>query len=326
MTRSLLAAALSLAMLAACTPAPPPKPPATQGDGLHHLSEHFKDLRFAWTAEPGIDLVKGPMVAVRAYEEGSRLAGTTNKESDLYPGFARAVLPSAPPEASSPHERVGLWPIDDDPDPPAWLVQERTIRGGGVLHMNVLSLTPLNDGQWAAVYCTGDYSILYQQPNGKWSHTINPKHPALTDPARVPADAGWGGITRVVVQRSAETPAPTSAQNARDASPPQQGPLPAPEADVFGEWKVVGQISIGSLTGQVPNTWPDSSRDYKSDLWSDGSWGEEDWKRAHDECMQKAPDPRETRVKWMLGEHDGPYPYPEALPAPVPGWPAAREG
>lgn len=58
----------------------------------------LEDFRFRWSAEPGIDLLTGAAVAIRAYLEGRRVAeftaGTDSRlptEYESYPGFRNAV-------------------------------------------------------------------------------------------------------------------------------------------------------------------------------------------------------------------------------------------
>ena len=61
------------------------------------------DLRVQWDAEPGIDLLTGVAVPVRAYLESSDLAQYTGNLDDAYPGFTRAVPPMS-------HQKAPMWP------------------------------------------------------------------------------------------------------------------------------------------------------------------------------------------------------------------------
>src|SRR5690349_7572273 len=102
-------------MLVACSPQhddpPPPPAPATPLAGWSN--ELVADLRMRWTAAPGIDLLAGPAVPLRAYLESRSLVFMTGDMDDLYPGFDRAVMPSQP--ASSPPSQWGLWPDTNIP-------------------------------------------------------------------------------------------------------------------------------------------------------------------------------------------------------------------
>ncbi|ADG97271.1 hypothetical protein Srot_0792 [Segniliparus rotundus DSM 44985] len=303
---------LALAGTAACSRTAPsaPLPRPERADGPYHLSEQFKDLRFVWTAEPDVDLVRGPMVPVRAYIETSTLTLYSSKPSDAYPGFDKAV-PQNGKFGQSPDETQNLRL--KSPTGAAAQTQ-RTRAQGGVAHEVVLSLSPTRDGGWAAVICGGGYSLSTRLQDGKWAATdgVSDK-PVHTDPSQVPPPAGWGGVTRVEVRQNPQ-PGPNT-QTSDGGGPAQAGPLPAPQADVFGNWRIVGVLdNYGAADGAT------------GQRWSDGSWEGQDWKRAQGQCMAKAPDPEEVRARWLAGEHDGPYPSPEPLPAPVPGWPAAKDG
>lgn len=71
-----------VSMSAGCTPTEQPPIPFT---GL------TKDLRIRWSAEPGIDLLTGPAVIVRAYRESYVVGGLMANPAYYYPGFEHAV-------------------------------------------------------------------------------------------------------------------------------------------------------------------------------------------------------------------------------------------
>lgn len=54
----------------------------------------LNDFTVVWTAEPGIDVTTGPVVAVRAYAESYLLASITGDNRYLYPGFQQSVDPN----------------------------------------------------------------------------------------------------------------------------------------------------------------------------------------------------------------------------------------
>lgn len=48
--------------------------------------ESLEDLRFRWSAEPGINLLSGPAVPLRAYLESHRIGDMTRNTDLVYPG------------------------------------------------------------------------------------------------------------------------------------------------------------------------------------------------------------------------------------------------
>src|SRR4051794_30743391 len=91
-----LVAVSTIVLAAACTSrapqtaSPPPTQPVERWGGL------LSDLRELWSAEPGIDLLTGPAVVVRAYWESIELAQSMGSLDYVYPGFTRAVAPNEP--------------------------------------------------------------------------------------------------------------------------------------------------------------------------------------------------------------------------------------
>ena len=264
----------------------------------YQLRDQFKNLRFVWSAEPGIDLVAGTMVPVRAYFESYELVVWSRYFGFAYPGYDRVRVKSGPEVYWSDYRR----PEYTD-KPKKGTFAARPV--GGVDYAHVLSLTPTGDGSIAALVCFGDYSISFLTPDGKWAGGRSTR----TDfGEKLDPETGWGWVLRVVLKSDAQSNAgPPPVQ-----LPPQQGPNLAPADDVFGTWRITGA-----------DTNNPEELDQNQPKWPDGSWGPEDWKTAKDQCMAKAPDPRAVRARWFYGEHDRPYPSPQPLPAPSPGWPAS---
>jgi hypothetical protein len=67
---------------------------AKSGPSIDRWSGLIGELRAQWTTEPGIDLLNGPAVPVRAYLESSWLAQWGGTLDYAYPGFAEAVPPN----------------------------------------------------------------------------------------------------------------------------------------------------------------------------------------------------------------------------------------
>ena len=69
--------------------------------------EDLRNFSIVWTGEPGIDLVAGPAVPVRAYLESFVLGELTGDEKYLYPGFTDAVEDKWRPSGSGGQPWVG---------------------------------------------------------------------------------------------------------------------------------------------------------------------------------------------------------------------------
>jgi hypothetical protein len=206
------------------------------------------ELRFVWTAAPGIDLETGVAVAVRGYYESREMAELTADMNNVYPGFDRAVTyrqQTANPDQGnnpSPYIRPHALGADDSLQlrKPVW----------GNVHFRVLSLSqPHQDVQ--AIVCIDD-SYRYLQ--------LGANDFELRDPRP------WFRLERIDLSNHPDSsPGPTG---------PQRGPLPAPLVDVFGPWHVEG-LSMssdlswverdGSLTKTTPGVeqW---TQQCKSDL------------------------------------------------------------
>ena len=101
----MLALAVITAILTGCaspSPAPDPSPdPAPRWPAV------YLDLSFVWSAEPGIDLLTGPAVVVRAFFKSTMIASYAGSNDFLYPGFDHVV--PADEDAAEPGS-VNLWP------------------------------------------------------------------------------------------------------------------------------------------------------------------------------------------------------------------------
>jgi hypothetical protein len=101
-------------LLAGCGSPPTVRPPASPGAQGPWTGVLAQD-RAVWSAEPGIDLLTGPGVAIRAYQESYFVASLMRSEEYLYPGFAHAVAPNAP--STAPLSAQGRWPSTSHPAP-----------------------------------------------------------------------------------------------------------------------------------------------------------------------------------------------------------------
>lgn len=186
------------------------------------------ELSYVWSAEPGIDLLAGSAVIVRAYYESFLLAGEASNQDLLYPGFARAVANEADAEPGS----LPLWPVIDGP-----YGKQRV----GTMREHILRLTDKGPNV-EAVVCHWTWGMATLQENGTyWSGEDN----AGTD----------AGVTtmRFTLARPADP---------ESSLPPQRGPSKYPFDDVFGQWRVVGKLTEGiSQRPTHDQYWPEFQQD-----------------------------------------------------------------
>jgi hypothetical protein len=232
------------------------------------------DLRVTWSGEPGIDLIEGAAVPLRAYVESTLLSGFTGSIDDVYPGFQDAVLPNEP---SSP--LISAW----DRWPNLNTRQQEPLLGSYKSHI----LRFEEDGQdTAALVCGYDYAVAERTPEG---NAISVSQSAAQRGLPFPGI----GVIRVNMKSPTERIDP--------ASTPQEGPRPAPAADVFGEWKITGFLnSFAIALPGFADEWPT----YDADM---------------AECVEKAPDDEARREFLITGRHSR-ADFPTLRPSP--GWPA----
>jgi len=211
-----LGAAVLVAGCSAPPTAPPPSPPPPKGPWTGLLA----DYRVVWSAEPGIDLLTGPAVVVRAYEESS-IGGLTSGSADfLYPGFDHA----APRDAAPPAPK---WPVAEKPTPYPLVGTDRD---------HILRIDPSGDNV-IAVYCNWGYGIAEDLGGGKYG-----AHSPSTPP-------GYDAVGAIWLMLS---PPPSG----YSPLPPQKGPAPAPADDVFGGWRVTQRLPVLPGDTRVPAEWP----------------------------------------------------------------------
>lgn len=202
-----------LALLAGC------QVPEEDSSGVDRSTGPLADERYQWTAAPGIDLVRGAAVPVRAFVESRLDAQFTQSLDYAYPGFDRAV-----PERSTTDDGADVMTDNLRPD---------VTRGGaldavrvGNNRFSIQSLARTGDIVIATL-CNYRYGLALELDNGKF--------------ASVARDSAHDdGIDAMQVRLTA----PAAADN---ALPPQQGPAPAPSNDVFGDWTITGFLASYSM-------------------------------------------------------------------------------
>ncbi|AQA03658.1 hypothetical protein BVC93_15920 [Mycobacterium sp. MS1601] len=226
-SRAIAGLALVAVLVSACsrpTPSPKAAGPPTRWPAL------MSDTTFVWSAEPGIDLLSGPAVVVRAYLESKIVASLGGSDDYLYPGFARAVGPDPGPEFEPPPGTSALWPELGFPltGPRAGSFQEHILR---VVDGDRDVTVTVCDWGWGTAESKADGGPFRSWPN-------NPAAPGIS-------------ITRfkLVAPVSPGSPLPV-----------QQGPSKFPVDDVFGDWRVVGVNSAIGPIGAGPE-WPEFNQD-----------------------------------------------------------------
>lgn len=258
----------------------PPKPK------FANWPETLGDFRFRWSAEPGIDLVVGPAVPLRAYLESHRIGDFTNDLAATYPGFERAVPEGVTPlifRSDTPYQLWNIRPaMGDTPrfDPPGPFY--------GNEYFHILELTVIEGGYRAHV-CDGLYKVFREgEKPGTYTSVIR--------------SGGIDDIGGLVVWRVEFSDTPPEPNAPAMVTVPQQGPNPAPVGDVFGPWRITGasegfwgtSITLESIASETV----------------DGA-------RGISQCGDRMPHDRGERKAFYDSDFDTP---PTAEPA-EPGWP-----
>lgn len=245
----------------------------------------LNNFRFHWTAETGIDLTTGPAVVVRAYMEAYDVATLTFNLDNLYPGFLRATPENDDLNSSYMTQLAWIRPLNGAKKGPADAREHH-----GFVPYHFLQLAQVGDG-FRAIVCAGDYADFVKSDvqAGKFvSSNVDPK---TAQPYRYTKSV-W--VHRIELTQhdprvGDHPPAPVTA--------PQQGPAPAPDQDVFGNWFITG--ASASYWGRIGETETFPTPDLER------------------QCSDRMPQNEAERVAMMTGYKDRPPPHGQAEP----GWP-----
>ncbi|WP_142282776.1 hypothetical protein [Mycobacterium aquaticum] len=261
----------------------------TNVDQFVNWPNQFDNFRFHWYAAAGVDLTAGPAVAIRAYVESYNLAIISgDSETTLYPGFLEATPVNLPQKAGTPIELTSVRP---DPHPlPA--SADNAKEGSkqeyfGYQPSYLLSLEKADD-TYHAIVCEGDYATYKRDETrpGKYRSLIaSPETGALQ----------FGDWQSVSVRRIELTERPP---HDTDVLVSQQGPVPAPQSNVFGRWFI--SAASGSLWGPSGHGVRVATPELQQ------------------QCLDHMPDDATARQAIATGFHDQPPPHGQ----PIPGWPA----
>ena len=199
---------------------------------IDRSSGPLSDERYQWTASPGIDLLTGPAVPIRAYIESWLDAQTMGSLDYAYPGFDRTV--AARPTDGRLDMLTGNLRPDEDGSP------SETVRVGNN-RFRIQSIS--RSGQKVtAILCHYRYRLALEEENGKF---VSVAHNAVHD----------DGIEAMLVMLNVPV-------NEQSNLPPQAGPAPAPVVDVFGDWKITGFLNgFRSPDPEFDNIWPTFDED-----------------------------------------------------------------
>jgi hypothetical protein len=248
----------------------------------------LNDFRFHWTAAPGIDITTGPAMVVRAYLEAYNTAWFTLNPDNVFPGFHRATPENQNPAGDFLWQLVHIRPLGRGYTKTA--KDARPHFGYQALHF--LELTPIENG-FRAVLCSGDYAHFVESTArpGKFVSIGANEETAQPDGED---DSGVYPTQVELTQRE-----PRIGPN----PPPQRGPAPAPDQDVFGNWFFTGASSSYWGPGSDRNAGEFPSADLKQ------------------RCEAAMPTPAAERIAMMTGFKDQPPPHGDAIP----GWPAKSQ-
>lgn len=180
----------------------------------------LSDLRYQWDAQPGIDVLTGAAVPVRAFVESRMLAQSAGNLDYAYPGFTRAVPPDAPD---------GGWGLRPNVDHSL----SNALVGNARYH--ILSLNR-SANTVSATVCNYGYSVARQVEDGKYESVARRFD---WQPKGISAE-------RVTLAAPSDESSPLA---------PQAGPSPAPSDDVFGNWRITGYLFSTSQPG-FKSQWP----------------------------------------------------------------------
>jgi hypothetical protein len=176
----------------------------TTNPGIERWQGAIANERYVWTAGPGIDVLTGPAVPIRAFVESFMLSQQAGDMAYAYPGFERAV----------PYTDSDAWVTR-----PALGVPISKESVGTVFH-HIASIERIGDFV-TGVVCRYTYRVASEAEDGSYRSV-----------ARV-GDKDERGIDVMKVGLTGSS---------SESVPPQAGPRPDPVDDVFGDWRVRGML------------------------------------------------------------------------------------
>lgn len=245
----------------------------------------LENLRFHWSADPGIDLVSGVAVPLRAYLESYTIASSTTDIANVYPGFMRATPENEALDGDYVAQLAWVRPLN------GLRTDEKPAAIFGYTPFHILRVDPDGAGLRATI-CEGKYASYVKstvQPGKYVSVAAQPETATPIAPDSLIA------VHRIELSEDD----PRAVANPPLVSVPQQGPAVAPATDVFGRWFITGASSTywGPITapGRETVATPELLR----------------------QCGERMPEPPDVRAEMAAGFKD----EPPAGGAAIPGWP-----
>lgn len=231
------------------------------------------------------------------------MIGYTDNAFDGYPGFIGATPAPLAPGSSElidlPYEKRQIRESSGASE-----YQDGDLRIVGNEDLHVLRTEPIPSG-FRAFVCDSTLNV-YKQAAGATQFA-----PLKLQAQVLPTDADNMKVWRIEFSDRD----PRVDPNQPDASKPQQGPLPAPLTDVFGNWFVTGRESVaGWSNAGGPGLIPNSPEDRQ--LTRDSLNAENEMRQ---QCFARYPlsaDERAKRANTVLAS-------PPPVDPAVPGWPEA---
>jgi hypothetical protein len=190
------------------------------------------DERYQWSADPGIDILSGPAVPVRAFLE-SRLDTQTMHNLDYaYPGFVRAVAES--------DDGNDIFTRNLRPDVSRGNASDAVRIGNNKFRIDSMT----RDGDTVtALVCNYRYGLALEQGNGAFVSVVHD-------------NVANDGIDALQIRMTAPN------DESKSALPRQEGPAVAPAVDVFGDWKITGFLTLyGGPDPAYAQAWPNQGAD-----------------------------------------------------------------
>lgn len=245
----------------------------------------LNDFRFRWSADPGIDLVSGVAIPLRAYLESYNVASYALDPGRVYPGFMQATPENEALDGDYASQLAWIRPLN------GVRTDEQPAKHFGYAPFHILRIDPVENGLRATV-CEGTYANFVKsrfRPDEYVSVAADLKTGVPVRPGDLIA------VHRVELTEND----PRAATDPPVVTVPQQGPKAEPQTNVFGKWFITGAST--SYWGLI-----------------DGPQREEvATPELRQACADRMPEAEDVQLQMATGFKS----TPPAAGNAVPGWP-----